>query len=116
MTEPTVQELVEAGIKANLLIASDDSQYDADIALAAAEAIGYVTINIVPFDEEFEFDGEMVDLTAIASCIGSGIFKKRQMPQDMDMGWWAQGLKRLDNYITVTYKKGTVYFVGHEEE
>jgi hypothetical protein len=38
------------------------------------------------------------------------------MPQDMDMGWWAQGVKRLENYVKVTYFKGKFNVITKDED
>lgn len=98
------------GIKARLLIT--DSTYDSDLNLAIAEAARYVATQILVYNLDFTISGlsEDTELFDIIQDIGAGIFKRRHMPQDMDQGWWAQGLKKLETYIISTYKVGVVYF------
>jgi len=51
------------------------------------------------------------EITAICADLGTGIFKRRQMPQSMDVGWWAQGIKKLEEFIKSTFHKGVTVFV-----
>lgn len=47
----------------------------------------------------------------IAADLGAGLFKRRQMPQDLDSGWFGQGLKKLEEFIKSNFFKGTINLV-----
>lgn len=101
------------GIKERLLIVG----VELDIALGEAlnEGLLYVEKAIQRYDPSFLDDTILEDdfLWGIASDLGAGIFKRRHMPEDMDTGWWQQGLKKLDTYINTTYlpvQEGTIHF------
>jgi len=98
------------GLKARLLITG--ATYDTDLSAALEEAIRYAIIQILVYDSEFNFTDIGTDTVLFDAIqdIAAGIFKRRHMPQDMDQGWWAQGIKKLELYITSTYKVGMVYF------
>lgn len=98
-----------SALKQRLLIS--DITYDEELDDALDEATRYALIHILTYNPEFTIS-EMVDTALFDAVldIAAGIFKRRHMPQDMDQGWWAQGIKKLENYITATYKVPTVYF------
>jgi hypothetical protein len=103
-------------LKKRLLIPITDTNYDEDLTSALKEAARYASIQILNWDAEFsqiniEIDSALFD--AILD-IAAGIFKRRHMPQDMDQGWWAHGIKKLNDYITATYIKSTIYFPEEE--
>jgi len=51
------------------------------------------------------------EIANICADLGAGIFKRRHQPQDMDAGWWAQGIRKLDEFIKGNFFKGTINFV-----
>jgi hypothetical protein len=105
-----------SGLAARLLITDDT--YDESLATAIDEAMRYVVMRLWACDTEFSPADVDVDtaLFDIILDLAAGIFKRRHMPQDMDQGWWAQGLKKLESYILSTYKTGIVYFSEEETE
>jgi hypothetical protein len=107
----TTLSIVTAGIKERLLIATNDTTYDSSLNAAGNEAIFYINMRLSFYGNDTVGNNASI-LTEITSDIGAGIFKRRQMPQDMDTGWYAQGLKKLSEYIDTTYKKGTFVFIG----
>jgi len=104
-------------IKDRLLIELTDSSYDAKLGDALTEAMRYAVTQILAYDMDFSIlliEDDTALLDAILD-IAAGIFKRRHMPRDMDQGWWGQGLKKLAEHITATYKIPIVYFSETEE-
>jgi hypothetical protein len=98
-------------IKDRLLIASTDTSYDEECTLALEEASRYVDMELGPYAETLPVSGNTFILDIVGD-IAAGLFKRRKMPQDMEQGWWGQGLKKLEMYIKVTYFKGSVLVSG----
>jgi len=106
------------GIKARLLITG--AAMDADALASYNEAVNYVVDAIQRYDATFTSGSilDQTDLWAITSDLGAGIFKRRMMPEDMDTGWWANGLKKLETYINTTYlpiQLGQLHFSGLDD-
>ena len=99
-------------LKERLLITGSD--YDTELTHAIEEAVRYVVVAIKKhdpaFDDSSEYIAEGTMLWDATLDIAAGIFKRRHMQQDMDQGWWAQGLKKLEIYVQGTYDAGIVYF------
>jgi len=93
-------------VKDRLLIALEDDQYNSAIEAALVEASAYIDVRLGPYEEELPLEEPPDMINVIAADLASGIFKRRHMPQDMDLGWWGQGLRKLDDYIKNTYHKG----------
>jgi hypothetical protein len=106
------------GIKARLLITG--VTMDADAQAAYTEALNHVVEAIQRYDSTFvaAMVIDQSELWAICSDLGAGIFKRRMMPEDMDTGWWANGLKKLETYINTTYlpiQLGQLHFSGLDD-
>ena len=106
------------GIKERLLIT--DVTHDADILAARAEAINYIVEAVRKYNPTFSSAAITAGsfLYGVADDLGAGIYQRRWMPQDMDAGWWAQGLKKIDTYIQTTFlpmQTGTVHFGGLDD-
>jgi hypothetical protein len=99
-------------LKERLLIT--DGTYDTQLTHSIEEAVRYIVEAIKKHDSTFtsssEYIAEGTMLWDVTLDIAAGIFKRRHMPQDMDQGWWGQGLKKLEIYILGTYGSGIVYF------
>lgn len=107
------------GIKERLLI--QDASLDTEVLAALTEAKLYVEKAIQKYDPDFTSAviTEGTYLHGVASDLGAGIFKRRHMPEDMDTGWWQQGLKKLETYINTEYlpvQEGTVHFGGLDDD
>lgn len=100
-------------VKGRLLIAAEDVQYDKSIEEALTEASAYIDLRLGPYEETLPLTEVPDMINEIAADLASGIFKRRHMPQAMDVGWWGQGLRKLDDYIKNTYHKGV--FPSFEE-
>lgn len=101
------------GIKERLLI--QDADTDTEVGAALDEGLLYVEKAINKYDPDFVLATIEEDtfLWGVASDLGAGIFKRRHMPEDMDTGWWQQGLKKLDTYIQTTFlpvQEGVLHF------
>ena len=100
-------------IKERLLI--QDATLDTEVEAALVEALLYVEKAINKYDPDFVLATILEDtfLWGVASDLGAGIFKRRHMPEEMDTGWWAQGLKKLETYIQTEYlpvQEGKIHF------
>lgn len=101
------------GVKERLLI--QDDTLDTEVDAALDEALLYVEKAINKYDPDFVLATIIENdfLWGVASDLGAGIFKRRHMPEDMDTGWWQQGLKKLETYIQTTFlpmQEGTIHF------
>jgi hypothetical protein len=110
------------GIKERMLIKSSDTSLDVSAQSSYSEAEDYVTSAIQRYDPDFtevQIDGTPVlVLQELSTDLGAGIFKRRYMPEAMDTGWWAQGLKKLEDYIRTIYlpvQAGTFWFSGMDD-
>ena len=106
------------GIKERLLIT--DATHDANVLLARAEAILYIVEAIQKYAPLFSSASITAGtfLYGVADDLGAGVYQRRWQPQDMDAGWWAQGIKKIDTYIQTTYlpvQQGTVHFGGLDD-
>jgi hypothetical protein len=103
-------------LKERLLITGSD--YDTELDHAIDEAVRFVVEDIKKHDPAFTSSSESIAegtmLWDATLDIAAGIFKRRHMPQDMDQGWWAQGIKKLEIYTMGSYGTGIVYFSGLE--
>ncbi len=101
------------GVKERLLI--QDASTDTEVLAALNEGLLYVEKAINKYDSTFVLATitENSFLWGVASDLGAGIFKRRHMPEDMDTGWWQQGLKKLDTYIQTEFmpvQEGKIHF------
>jgi hypothetical protein len=106
------------GIKERLLIT--DAAHDVEILDARSEAINHIVEVVRKYDATFTSIGIVAGtfLYGVADDLGAGIYQRRWMPQDMDAGWWAQGLKKINEYISSTFmpmQQGTVHFGGLDD-
>jgi hypothetical protein len=119
MSAPTVY-CTSTSIKSRLLIKSTDTSMDADITEAISEASRIVDIFMKPYATAIPLEGEdLTDQIAIITAdFTASIFKRRWVPNEsnvrgntgLDMindvdgsGWFAVGLKRIQDYIKAFY-------------
>ena len=108
------------GIKERLLIAVGDSSYNTAAQAAFDEGVDYAVNAIRRYDPNFDETGllSIQILLEIATDLGAGIFKRRHMPEAMDVGWWGQGIKKLESWIQSTYfpvQQGEFWFSVMDE-
>jgi hypothetical protein len=95
-------------VKNRLLI--DVDTYDDDLDDAIEEASRYIDSEYTRYDGDV-FSNPSTLLSACCADLSAGTFKRRMMPQDVDLGWWQHGRDKLDKIIKSTVKKGKVVFV-----
>ena len=100
-------------MKDRLLIASDDDAYNDSLNNSGNEAIDYVNMRLKPYNDSVTNDTTNKGILIAVTCdIGSGIFKRRHMPRDVEgEGWLSLGRKKLEQYIKDTYHKGKIVIV-----
>lgn len=96
-------------VKKRLLISDTDPTYDSNIEDSIEEASRYIDSEYEKYDETV-FDHPSTLLSACCADLAAGTFKRRQMPQDIDLGYWQLGRDKLDKIIKSTVKKGKVVF------
>ena len=85
-----------------IMSAGDLTTFATDLTASANEASRYVDEAVRPF-VSVPYSSVPVAIVDITADIAAGIFKRRQMPQDMDAGWWMQGIKKLNTFIESNY-------------
>lgn len=130
MAEPSCYEscCTKAELKERLLI--EGSDYDSQLDDAVCEAELYVYDRVRPYigdsdsvygDAKWQFSTipptyTPEELCVIICDIAAAIFLRRHMPDKFDVGWWLQGLKKLDDFIKANFHQGNVSFSSYGEE
>jgi len=108
-------------VKDRLLINLTDNSYNTPLGLACVEASRLVDIFLTPYVATLPLTLPDAMVQMVTADFAASIFKRRQFPTEQSMkpalqpdmindvdgtGWFAVGLKRLQDYIKVKYALG----------
>ena len=113
-------------VKDRMLIDSTDTTFDVQITGSINEAMAFVD-GILASYTTVPLTGSLVvsQVRYATADFATAIFKRRNLPEKLTIesgtglgdsktfyvGWWSEGMSKLNQYIKNTYCKGTFVFV-----
>jgi hypothetical protein len=110
-------------VQDRLLINLSDDSYNIPLGLACVEASRLVDLFLTPYETTLPLTSPDTMIQMVTADFAASIFKRRQYPSEQSMkpalqpdmvndvdgtGWFAVGLKRLQDYIKVKYALAVV--------